>query len=127
MARFLSEEHMKASTDAMNNDAGFQNAMTGKTLGLQFIVADGPDGNVDYYLHVSDGAATMALGELDGAEASVTSDLETAQALSKGDLNVQTAFMTGKVKVGGNMATLMMNQGLVNEFVRVQSDLDIDY
>jgi putative sterol carrier protein len=37
------------------------------------------------------------------------------------------AFMTGKIKVGGNMAKVMMYQGLINEFARVSSTLDLDY
>ena len=127
MAKFLSEDHMAVGTDALNADSGFQSAMASVDLGLQFVVTDGPDGNVDYYLQVGDGAANLALGELEGADASVTSDYETSVAISKGEMNVQMAFMTGKIKVGGNMAKIMMNQGLLNEFARVQSGLDIDY
>lgn len=127
MAQFLSEDHMVLGTDALNADAGFQSAMANVDLGLQFVVTDGPDGNVDYYLQVGDGSADLALGELDGADASVTSDYETSAAISKGEMNVQMAFMTGKIKVGGNMAKIMMNQGLLNEFARVQSGLDIAY
>ena len=37
------------------------------------------------------------------------------------------AFMTGKIKVGGNMAKIMMHQGVLNEYARVLSGLDIDY
>ena len=127
MAKFLSEDHMVLGTDALNADSGFQSAMANVDLGLQFVVTGGPDGNVDYYLQVGDGSADLALGELDGADASVTSDYETSAAISKGEMNVQMAFMTGKIKVGGNMAKIMMNQGLLNEFARVQSGLDIDY
>lgn len=127
MAQFLSEDHMVLGTDALNADSGFQSAMANVDLGLQFVVTGGPDGNVDYYLQVGDGSADLALGELDGADASVTSDYETSAAISKGEMNVQMAFMTGKIKVGGNMAKIMMNQGLLNEFARVQSGLDIDY
>jgi alkyl sulfatase BDS1-like metallo-beta-lactamase superfamily hydrolase len=127
VAQFLSEDHMVLGTDALNADSGFQSAMANVDLGLQFVVTDGPDGNVDYYLQVGDGSADLALGELDGADASVTSDYETSAAISKGEMNVQMAFMTGKIKVGGNMAKIMMNQGLLNEFARVQSGLDIAY
>ena len=127
MAQFLSEDHMVLGTDALNADSGFQSAMANVDLGLQFVVTGGPDGNVDYYLQVGDGSADLALGELDGADASVTSDYETSAAISKGEMNVQMAFMTGKIKVGGNMAKIMMNQGLLNEFARVQSGLDIAY
>jgi putative sterol carrier protein len=127
LATFLSEEHMTAATEALNADAGFQGAMTGVDLGLQFEVTDAPDGAVSYYLSVGDGTATLALGTLDDSDASVTSDYETSAAIAKGELNVQMAFMTGKIKVGGNMAKVMMYQGLINEFARVSSTLDLDF
>jgi putative sterol carrier protein len=127
MATFLSDEHMTAATEALNADAGFQGAMTNVDLGLQFNVTDGPQGPTDYYLSVGDGTALLALGELDGADASVGSDYETAAAIAKGELNVQMAFMTGKIKVGGNMAKVMMYQGLINEFARVSSTLDLEF
>ena len=101
--------------------------MTGVDLGLQFNVADAPAGAIDYYLTVGDGVAAMALGELDGFDASVGSDYETAAAIAKGELNVQMAFMSGKIKVGGNMAKVMMYQGLINEFARVSSTLDLEF
>ena len=127
MATFLSEEHMTIGTAALNADAGFQEAMTGVDLGLQFNVADAPAGAIDYYLTVGDGVAAMALGELDGFDASVGSDYETAAAIAKGELNVQMAFMSGKIKVGGNMAKVMMYQELINEFARVSSTLDLEF
>jgi putative sterol carrier protein len=127
LATFLSEEHMTAATEALNADAGFDGAMTGVGLSLQFEVTDAPAGPVAYYLSVGDGAATLALGTLDDSDASVASDYETAAAIAKGELNVQMAFMTGKIKVGGNMAKVMMYQSLINEFARVSSTLDLDF
>lgn len=127
MAKFLSEDHMTAGTEALNADAGFQSVMAGVDLGLQFNVTGGPDGDIDYYLSVGDGTAALGLGTLDAADASVGSDYETAAAISQGELNVQMAFMSGKIKVGGNMAKIMMYQGLINEFTRVTSTLDIEY
>jgi putative sterol carrier protein len=126
VVEFLSADHMATATEAMNGDPGFRNAMTSTDLGLQFVVTDGPGGDVPYFLEIADGRANMELGELEGADASVTSDYETAEAMVKGDVNVQMAFMTGKIKIGGNMAKIMMNQGLINEFVRVQSGLEIE-
>jgi putative sterol carrier protein len=127
LATFLSEEHMTEGTAALNTDAGFQGAMANVDLGLQFDVTDAPAGAIDYYLSVGDGTATMALGALDDSDASVSSDYETAAAIAKGELNVQMAFMTGKIKVGGNMAKVMMYQGLINEFARVSSTLNLDF
>jgi putative sterol carrier protein len=127
LATFLSEEHMTTGTEALNADAGFQGAMTGVDLNLQFEVTDSPAGPIAYYLSVGDGAATLALGTLEDADASVASDYETAAAIAKGELNVQMAFMTGKIKVGGNMAKVMMYQSLINEFARVSSTLDLEF
>ncbi len=127
MAKFLSSEHMEAATEALNADAAFQEAMASIDLGLQFNVTGGPDGDSDYYLKISDGSAALELGEMGDFDASVASDYESASAISQGELNVQMAFMTGKIKVGGNMAKVMMHQGLINEFARVSSGLDLEY
>ena len=127
MTQFLSAEHMSEATEALNGDAAFREAMANVDLGLQFTVTEGPEGDSDYYLKVADGSATLELGELADFDASVTSDYESASAISQGDLNVQMAFMTGKIKVGGNMAKVMMHQGLLNEFTRVMSGLDLEF
>jgi putative sterol carrier protein len=125
--KFLSDEHMAAGQEALAVDPAFQEAIEGVDLGLQFNVTDGPAGDVDYYLKVADGGSTLALGELEDFDASVSSDYESASAIAQGDLNVQMAFMTGKIKVGGNMAKVMMHQGLLNEFTRVSSGLDLEF
>jgi len=127
MATFLSGEHMETATEALNNDAAFKEAMANVDLGLQFNVTGGQDGDTAYYLQVSDGTASLELGDLEDFDASVASDYETASSISQGDLNIQMAFMTGKIKVGGNMAKVMMHQGLINEFARVSSGLDLEY
>jgi len=124
--QFLSDEYMREASEQLAASADFSNAITNVSLGLQFTVT-GDDRDLSYYLSVADGRATMARGELEGADATVTSSYETAVALSKGDLNTQMAFMTGKIKVAGNMATLMMNQGVINEWTGALSGMDVDY
>jgi putative sterol carrier protein len=96
-------------------------------MGLQFQVTEGPSGDIDYYLTVADGTATMATGELDDADVSISSTYETAAAMFTGELNTQMAFMTGKIKVAGNMAVLMMNQGVITKWGAAMNDLDVDY
>lgn len=127
MATFLSEDHFNAAREGLNSDPGFQNAIANVELSVQFEVSGAPEGEVSYFLRVADGAAKTDLGPLDGADVTVSSDYETSQAISKGELNVQMAFMTGKIKVGGNMAKIMMHQGVLNEYARVLSGLDIEY
>ena len=127
MPTFLSEDHFNLAREGLNSDPGFLNAISNVDLSVQFDVSGTPEGEVSYHLKVADGSAETQLGSLDGADVTVSSDYETSQAISKGELNVQMAFMTGKIKVGGNMAKIMMHQGVLNEYARVLSGLDIEY
>jgi len=69
----------------------------------------------------------MALGTFDDADVTISSSYETAVSISKGDLNTQMAFMTGKIKVSGNMAVLMMNQGAINAWSAALTGIDVSY
>lgn len=124
--KFLSDDHLAAATAALNANDDFVNSIANLDMGLQFHVTEAPGGDIDYYLTVGDGSATMAAGELDSADVSISSTHETALALFTGELNTQMAFMTGKIKVAGNMAVLMMNQGVINKWATTVADLDVD-
>ena len=114
--------------DAANADEGFRNAVAETELLLQFHVTEVPDGDdISYTLSVAGGQAALALGENADADATITNSYETAVAISKGELNTQMAFMTGKLKVGGNMAKVMMNQGPINQFAKAVGAVDVDY
>ena len=126
--RFLSADYMEAATDLLASDAGFQGKIGSTELGLQFEVDETPSGEViTYFLQVSGGLAAMKLGALDAPDATIKSSLATATSISRGDLNVQMALMTGKIKVDGSMAVLMLNQGLLMQWGQSMSGLDIDY
>ena len=127
MVKFLSDEHFAAANEALSNDPGFQNAITGVDLSVQFDVSGTDDGDIAYSLSIADGAVSTSKGPDEGADVTVASDYETSKAISKGELNVQMAFMTGKIKVGGNMAKIMMHQSVLNEYARVLSSLDVEY
>lgn len=127
MPQFLSDDYMLEATAALNEDTAFKSAITNVDLTIQFTVTGAPEGDVVYGLAIADGSATLSRGEHADAEVTVTNDYETAIGLSKGELNTQMAFMTGKVKVGGNMAALLMNQNVINQFAPALSGLEISY
>jgi len=127
VSQFLSEEWAREVTTALNSHEGFKNAIGAADLGIQFSVEGGPDGEYDYYLKSSGGISNMAVGALDEADVTVKQSYDTATAIAKGDLNTQTAFMTGKLKVSGNLAKLMMHQAAIQQWGAAVSDLDVEY
>ena len=127
VATFLSEDHFSDAREALAADQGYLGAITNVDFSVEFNVSGGPDGEIVYYLRVSDGSTETDLGPFEGADVTVASDYETSQSISKGELNVQMAFMTGKIKVGGNVAKIMMHQNVLNDYARVLSGLDVEY
>lgn len=128
MAKFLSQEWLDALTATVNTHSGFAGAVANVNLTLQFVVTDAPEGaESTYYIRVADGAAEAGAGEAADADATITNDYATAGAISRGEMNTQMAFMTGKLKVSGNMAKLMMNQGMLTQFAAATKDMPVEY
>lgn len=127
MSQFLSEEWASEVTSALNTHDGFLNAIGTADLGIQFQTEDGPNGEVNYYLSTNAGNATLSLGDLDTPDVTVKQSYDTATAISKGEMNTQTAFMTGKLKVSGNLAKLMMHQSAIAQWGAAISTLQVDY
>jgi putative sterol carrier protein len=125
--QFLSDEWATAVQAAVNSSDSFRSAVANAALKLQFNVSDAPGGEISYYLAASDGEAEVALGQVDDPDVTVGESYETAIGISKGDLNVQTAFMSGKLKVEGNLAKLMMHQNAIMQWQAATKDLEVDY
>lgn len=127
MSKFLSENWAQDVTNALGSHEGFKNAIGAADLGIQFETADGPEGETNYYLSASGGNTSLVIGDLEGADVTVKQSYETAVAVAKGELNTQTAFMTGKLKVSGNLAKLMMHQNAIAQWGAAIGDLDVEY
>ncbi len=125
--QFLSEEWAQEASRMLNEHSGFVSAVANVDLTLQFKVSDSPSGEVDYHFAIAGGNATVALGVAEGADVSVSSTYDTAVAISKGDLNTQAAFMTGKLKVSGNLAKLMMHQAALTSYASAVEPMEVDY
>ncbi len=128
MAKFLTSEWLADLTTAINAHSGFKSAIANVDLTLQFVVPDAPEGTEShYYMAVADGTAMAAPGDAAEPDVTITNNYETATAVSKGETNTQMAFMTGKIKVSGNMAKLMMNQTMLGQFAAATAGMKVEY
>ena len=125
--KFLTADWAQALTDALSAHEGFTSSIANVSLTLAYKVTDSPDGEIDYHMAIADGAAVVRLGEADDADVTITSGHETAMALQRGELNPQAAFMSGKIKVAGNLAMLMMHQAVLSSFASAGQGLQVDY
>lgn len=104
MAKWLTQEWLDESLAL----AADQPEIPGATAAIQYVVTDGPDGDISYYWVVEDGhLRENRLGVLDGAEVTLTETYEDALAMQKGELDMNAAFLQGRVKVDGDVAKLM--------------------
>ena len=128
MAKFLTKEWLEALTSTVNENADFMAAIAKVDLTLQFETTDAPEGTeATYHLAIKDGALVAGPGPADEPDATISNDYATAMAISKGELNTQMAFMTGKMKVSGNMAKIMMNQAVFTKFAEASSAVEVEY
>ena len=125
--QFLSEDWTSAVQEALDNHGGFKSAIANADLSFQFDVSDAPDGDVSFYMKATGGSAEISLGALDEPDVTLGQTYETATGIFGGDLNAQTAFMTGKLKVSGNLAKLMMHQAAIQQWQAAAADIDVDY
>ena len=124
---FLSEEFMSQGTAVSNQTESVRHAAAGKEVGIQFLVTEAPDGDVDYYIKVADGQVEVALGTLEDADAKMRSTYATSARLARRELSNQKAFLTGKVKFSGNIAAVMRNGPILELIQDALGSMDVDY
>jgi putative sterol carrier protein len=104
MAKWLTQEWL----DEGRKLAEGQPERPGASVKLQYVITDGPAGDIRYYWVLENGKLLESqLGELPDAEVTLTETYEDAMRIQKGELDTNAAFMQGRVKVAGNMAKLM--------------------
>lgn len=73
------------------------------------------DGGDDYYLKIENGTPDYGKGTMDGdPSATVSMTAEDFKDLTSGNLNPVMAFMSGKIKVDGDMSTVMQLQQVLS-------------
>lgn len=104
MAKWLTQEWLDESTRL----AASQPERPGATARLQYVITDGPAGDVEYYWVVQDGRLVEnRLGHLEEADVTLTESWDDALAIQKGELDVNAAVLQGKVRPSGDIDKLM--------------------
>ena len=127
MAEFLSIEFFEAAKDALESDTELQDAAHGVSLNVQFLVTDGPDGDIAYGFEIAKGVVDVVVGDLEQPSVTITNDYRTAVEISSGRVNTQTAFIKGQLRIDGDRAALLRNQELIQKFSAAMSRVDVTY
>jgi putative sterol carrier protein len=70
------------------------------------------DGGGQWTAVIADGACNVEKGAADNPTATLRMDADDYQNMVDGNLNAMTAFMTGKIKVDGDLGTIMKMQSV---------------
>jgi putative sterol carrier protein len=71
------------------------------------------DGGGQWYANIEDGAMSVNKGSAEAPSATLKMDADDFAKMSNGDLNPMMAFMSGKIKVDGDLNSVMKFQTLV--------------
>lgn len=103
MAEFLSPEwigELGASAESVRVSLDLH-------LVVEQIVSDRDSSEVSYVIEITSGRVLVRPGRTDDADITFTQDRATAAAIARGELSAQAAFMAGRLRVGGDLRSVM--------------------
>lgn len=109
---FLSQEWIDAAK-AIGDEYTDRVPPVTTPIRMNLLVGEAPgDRTIEAHMDTTSGRLVMALGLLEGPDLTMTMDYATARAAfaDADQAAVMQAFMTGRVKVEGDMAKLMLMQ-----------------
>jgi putative sterol carrier protein len=110
VARFLSPEWLDDVNAVVKRAPEVQTATAAIELTIQQIVRGAPGGDVAYRMRIDRGSVELISGQAPDADVVFTEDWDTAVAVARGQLSPQAAFLEGRIRVSGDMASVMETQ-----------------
>jgi hypothetical protein len=104
VAEFLTD----AWVDELATEAGAASFPPDVHVTVQQIVPDGPEGHeVTYVVEAAGGRLSVRSGRADHPDITFTQDRATAEAIHRGEQSAQVAFMEGRLRLGGDLRTVI--------------------
>ena len=125
--KYLSPEWIDAYNATVAADESVRTAMKGRNAVIQMLIAEGPDGEIHYWLRIGDGSVSAALGDADNAEVTISQSYDTAAKVNRGELDGAKAFTQGKVKIKGKMMKMMQLRGPLAELQKALDTIETEY
>lgn len=122
MPKYLSQEWL----DLQRELSGQLPERPGASARMQYVVTGTPEGDVRYATVIVDGRiAEATLGTDPEADVTLTATHADAVQILRGELEANTAFMQGRMKVTGDMGTLLSLMPLTQspEYRAVQAEV----
>lgn len=123
MAAYLSPGWFDDVNRAAGADDALAGAIAGAAVTIQQVVTDGPDGEVRYWVRLREGRFEAGPGQADGPDATVTQSYDTAVEVSRGRLEVEAAILAGRIRLAGDVATLVRQQAALQQVARSFDDV----
>jgi putative sterol carrier protein len=79
-------------------------------VAVQFALSGNGGGN--WYVRIADGKCDVREGILENPQATINMDAEDYVKMTAGELNAMVGFISGRIKVAGNLSTVMRMQSL---------------
>jgi hypothetical protein len=108
---FLSVEWIEAAR-AIRDDYQDRIGAPPVAMRMNQVITDAPGGTIESHLDTSGGRTSLELGHVADADLTITTDYATAKAIFvlQDPAAAMQAFMSGKIRVEGDMAKLLLLQ-----------------
>ena len=128
MPQFLTQEWIDAIQAEMNADEKIRAFASWGYITLEHVATDVPGrGEVRHWRRFADGKVEVGLGQAESPSATLTTSYDDAVAINKGELDVQQAFTSGRLKVDGDVSTLLQYQAELAEVADTVHGVPAEY
>ncbi len=125
--KWLSQEWADGLTEALNADAGFQKAASGRNDAIRYLFVETPEGGEQSYgMTIADGVVSVSLEDPAEPDITFTSKFADGARIARGELSSQQAAMGGQIKADVNPMKVMKIVPVLQAREAVEKELAVE-